>query len=125
MKAYGLGRLTKEVELKYSTSGTAYLSNSIACDRKFSKEKETDFFNIKAFGKTAEAMGKFLKKGSKIFVEGNLQNDEYTTKEGVKKTSTAIYIESWEFAESKGEKTEKEEKPDFLDVPDIADLPFS
>ena len=125
MKTYGIGRLTKEVELNHSTSGTAYLTNSIACERKFSKENKSDFFNIKVFGKTAEAMAKYLRKGSKILVEGNLQNDEYTTKEGVKKSSIAIYVESWEFAESKGEKTE--EKPDFISVPEglVETLPFS
>lgn len=125
MRVYGLGRLTKDIELKYSQSGTAYMSNSIACDRKFAKEKTTDFFNIKAFGKTAEAMDKFLHKGSKIFVEGSLQNDEYTTKEGVKKTTTSLYVDSWEFAEGKGEV--KEEKPDFISVPEglVEELPFS
>ena len=125
MRGYGIGRLTKDIEVKYSATGTAYLTNSIACDRKFSKEKQTDFFNIKVFGKTAEAMGKFLHKGSKIFVEGSLQNDEYTTKEGVKKTTTSLYVDSWEFAEGKGEA--KEEKPDFISVPEglVEELPFS
>ena len=48
MRVYGIGRLTKDIELKSSQSGTAFLaSNSIACERKFSKEKTTDFFNIK------------------------------------------------------------------------------
>ena len=125
MRVYGLGRLTKEIELKYSQSGTAYMSNSIACDRKFAKEKTTDFFNIKAFGKTAEAMDKFLHKGSKIFVEGSLQTDEYTTKDGQKKSSISLYVDSWEFAEGKSEV--KEEKSDFLSVPEglIETLPFS
>lgn len=125
MRVYGLGRLTKEIELKYSQSGTAYMSNSIACDRKFAKEKTTDFFNIKAFGKTAEAMDKFLHKGSKIFVEGSLQTDEYTTKDGQKKSSVSLYVDSWEFAEGKGEA--KEEKPDFISVPEglVEELPFS
>lgn len=125
MRVYGLGRLTKDIELKYSQSGTAYMSNSIACDRKFAKEKTTDFFNIKAFGKTAEAMDKFLHKGSKIFIEGSLQTDEYTTKDGQKKSSVSLYVDSWEFAEGKGEV--KEEKSDFLSVPEglIETLPFS
>lgn len=126
MKAYGIGRLTKEIELKYSQSGTAYMSNSIACDRKFVKEKTTDFFNIKAFSKTAEAMDKMLHKGSKIFVEGELQVDEYTDKNGIKKSSVSIVVSSWEFAESKGESKE-EKKPDdeFLKVADLSDLPFA
>ena len=125
MKAYGIGRLTKDIELKYSQSGTAFMSNSIACDRKFAKEKTTDFFQIKAFSKTAEAMEKFLHKGSKVFVEGELQVEEYTDKSGVKKQTTSIVVSSWEFAESKGEKKE-ETKNNFLNIPDslIEELPF-
>lgn len=127
MKAYGIGRITRDLELKYSQSGTAFMSNSIACDRKFAKEKTTDFFNIKAFSKTAEAMEKFLHKGSKVFVEGELQVEEYTDKQGVKKQTTSIVVSSWEFAEGKGEekKEEKKDNYDFLNVSDIADLPFS
>ena len=125
MHCYGLGRLTKEVELKSSQNGTSYLSNSVACDRKYG-EKKTDFFNIKAFGKTAEAMDKFLHKGSKIFVEGDLQIDEYTDKTGNKRQTVSIVVTSWEFAESKGES--KEEKKDgFLNIPEglTEELPFA
>lgn len=123
MRVFGIGRLTKDIELKSSQSGTSYLSNSIACDRKYG-EKKTDFFNIKAFGKTAEAMDKFLHKGSKIFIEGDIQVDEYTDKNGVKKSSVSIVISSWEFAEGKGEKSESDDKK-FLEIEDLADLPFA
>lgn len=127
MKAYGIGRLTREIELKSSTSGTSYLANSIACDRKYSKEKVTDFFNIKAFGKVAEGMDKWLHKGSKIFIEGDIQVDEYTDKNGVKKSTTSIVVSSWEFAEGKGETApeKKDDVADFLNVSDISELPFA
>lgn len=133
MKAFGLGRLTRDIELKYSTSGTAYMQNSIACDRRFKKDgdPDADFFNIKVFGKTAEAMEKMLHKGSKIFVEGTLQNDSWTDKDGNKKSQTAIMVESWEFAESKGQQTETKSKDngqfDFMNIPDglVEQLPFS
>ena len=126
MRAYGIGRITREVELKYSQSGTAFMSNSIACDRKFAKEKTTDFFNIKAFGKVAEGMEKYLHKGSKVLVEGDLQTEEYTDKQGVKKQTTSIVVSSWEFAEGKGE-TKEEPKNDFLSIPDglVEELPFA
>lgn len=128
MHCYGIGRLTRELELKSSTSGTSYLTNSIACDRKYG-EKKTDFYQIKAFGKLAEAMNSYLHKGSKIFVEGELQIDEYTNKTGEKKQTTTITVSSWEFAEAKSES--KESKNDFINVaPEIEeqlpfDLPFS
>ena len=129
MKAFGLGRLTRDIELKYSQSGTAYMQNSIACDRRFKKDgdPDADFFNIKVFGKTAEAMEKMLHKGSKIFVEGTLQNDSWTDKDGNKKSQTAIMVETWEFAESKVTEVKAEKKDDFLSIPDglIEDLPFA
>lgn len=127
MRIYGLCRLCKDIELNHSQSGTAYLSNSIACDRRFSKEeKKADFFYIKAFAKTAESMANFLHKGSKIFIEGDLQTDEYTDKAGNKKTSTYVVISSWEFAESKGESENKSSNNDFINVaPEILEeLPF-
>lgn len=132
MRIYGLARLTKEIELKYSASGTAYLMNGIACDRKYKKDGEptADFFNIKVFGKTAEAMNQYLHKGSKVFIEGDLQTETYTDKAGSKKTSTAIFVTSWEFAESKadsGNGNSNAKSNDFLNVPDglVEELPFS
>ena len=126
-KWIGIARLTKDIELKYSTSGTAYMQNGIAVDRK-GKEKATDFFNVSAFGKTAEAMEKYLRKGSKIAIEGHLQADSYTDKTGQKKTSVSIIIDSWEFAEAKGE--EKKDSPaasEWLNIPEglTEELPFS
>lgn len=129
MKVYGLCRLTKDIELKHSQGGTAYLMNGIACDRKFKKEGEptADFFNVKAFNRTAESMSQMLHKGSKIFIEGDLQTESYTDKAGQKKTSISILITSWEFAESKNSSESKSSENDFLSVPDglIETLPFS
>jgi len=126
MKAYGIGRLCRDIELKSSTSGTSYLANSIACDRKYSKEKVTDFIPIKAFGKVADGMDKWLHKGSKILIEGDIQVDEYTDKNGVKKSTTSIVVSSWEFAEGKGESTPEKKETDFLSVPEtlVEELPF-
>ena len=110
------GNLCKEVEVKTSSSGTAYLTNSIAVKREFHKdgEPESDFFSISIFGKSAEAAGKYLHKGSRIIVTGRIQNDSYTTKEGEKKTTTKVLVEKWEFAGGKDESAEK--KDDFLNV---------
>ena len=127
MKVYGIGRLTRELELKSSTSGTSYLTNSIACDRKYG-EKKTDFYQIKAFGKLAESMDKYLRKGSRILVEGDLQTDEYVDKTGNKKQSVSIVVSAWEFADSKtGESKESNEsKNDFINVTiPMEELPFS
>lgn len=126
MHCYGIGRLTRELELKSSTSGTSYLTNSIACDRKYG-EKKTDFFQIKAFGKLAESMDKYLRKGSRILVEGDLQTDEYVDKTGNKKQSVSIVVSAWEFADSKTGESKEEKSNDFINVPDsiIETLPFA
>ena len=126
MRVYGLGRLTRELELKSSTSGTSYLTNSIACDRKYG-EKKTDFYQIKAFGKLAESMDKYLRKGSRILVEGDLQTDEYVDKTGNKKQSVSIVVSAWEFADSKTGESKEEKSNDFINVPDsiLEELPFA
>lgn len=77
------GRLTKDPEVKIAQSGKAYTRVGIAVDRAFSKDKEVDFFNLVAFGKTAEFLGKRFSKGSKILVEGRVQIERYEGKDGI------------------------------------------
>ena len=122
-----MGRLTREIDVKTSTTGTSFTRNSIAVDRK-GKDKETDFFNITGFGKTCEFMEKYLHKGSKVVITGRLQNDSYTDRNGNKVTSTSVIIEEIEFAEPKGDAPKEENKEtDFLNVPAsiVEELPFS
>jgi single-strand DNA-binding protein len=76
----------------------------LAVDRRFKRagEQDTaDFFNCTAFGRTAEFIEKYFKKGLKTVVTGRIQNDNYTNKEGQKVYSTVIIVEDAEFAESK------------------------
>lgn len=113
-----IGRITKDISLQYSTSGTAYVRNSIAVDRK-GKEKKTDFFSITAFGKTAEFIDKYFSKGSKIAISGHLQSDSYTDKNGNKKESVSIIIDEVDFCDSK-----KESNDGFLEVTTAEELPF-
>ena len=116
-----IGRFTKDIKLEYSQSGTAYLRNGIALNRK-GKDDTTDFFNVSAFGKTAEFIDKYFSKGSKVAISGHLQSDSYTTKDGEKRTSVAIIIDSVDFCESKGEKSKSGD--DFLNVTVTEELPF-
>ncbi len=130
-KVIMMGRLTRDPEISSSTSGTTFARFSIAVDRKIKAEgqPEADFFNCTSFGKQAEFIERYLKKGTKIVITGRLQNDSYTNKEGQKVTSTKIMTEEVEFAESKkdGQTEQKTENNDFLSIPDgMADeLPFS
>lgn len=100
-KVFLSGRLTRDPEAKYSQSNTAFARVGIAVDRAFSKNKEVDFFNLVAFGKTAEFLGKWFSKGSKLLAEGRLQISKYKDKEGNERTSTEIVVDNVEFAGSK------------------------
>lgn len=131
-KVIEIGRLTKDPEITTSTSGTTFARFSIAVDRRFKKEgePEADFFNCTAFGKTAEFISAWIKKGTKVAIVGRLQNNNYTNKEGQKVYDVRIMVEEIEFAESKKEGQEKPQEnqgADFLNVPDglVEELPFS
>jgi len=96
-----IGRLTKDPEIR--TSGNYTIASfSLAVDRKFKRDGEpgADFFNCTAFNKTAEFVEKYCKKGTKMVVEGRIQNDNYE-KDGVKHYGVKIMVDSLEFAESK------------------------
>ncbi|MBR0290121.1 MAG: single-stranded DNA-binding protein [Selenomonadaceae bacterium] len=93
------GNLTRDVDLK--SGNTTYARIGLAVNRPRSTKKEVDFFNLVAFGKTAEVMAKYLSKGSKILVEGQLRFSQYEDKNGQKQRSTDILIENVEFLDSK------------------------
>jgi len=118
-KIFLSGNLTRDVEL-YNSTNTAVAKTGIAVNRPFSKDKAVDFFNLVAFGKTAEFMSKYFGRGSKVLIEGRLQTSTYE-KDGVKRTATDIIIEQVEFAGGKRENRDK----DFGGEPvDDGDTPF-
>ena len=97
-----MGRLTRDPEVSSSTTGTTFARYSIAVDRRFKRdgEPDADFFNCTSFGKQAEFVERYLKKGTKVVVSGRLQNNNYTNKEGQKVYTTEVVIEDQEFCES-------------------------
>lgn len=100
------GRLTRDPELRRTGSGTAVASFSVACDRDFSKEKEVDFIDCVAWGKTGEFVSGYFAKGASILVSGRLQMRSYTDKSGSKRTAAEVVAESVHFCGSKAERTE-------------------
>lgn len=97
------GRLTKDVDIRYSQSSNpvAVSKFSIAVRREFARngEQDTDFFNCVAFGKTAENIGKFFTKGSGIIVRGRIQIDTIEKDNKSKIYYTNIVVEGFDFAE--------------------------
>ena len=127
-KVYLTGRLTRDVELRRSQSGMALARVGIAVDRP-TKNKEVDFFNLAAFDKTAEILGKYCSKGTKILLEGHLRFSQYEDKQGNKKSSVDVVIDSFEFTEPKGASRKPDNDTDTDNGNDSApfdenDMPF-
>lgn len=95
-----IGNLTRDPELRYTPQGTAVATMSIATNRSWTnaengeKTEQVEFHRIVAWAKLAEICGQFLKKGKKIYVEGRLQTRDWTTKDGQKRQTTEIVMES-------------------------------
>ena len=129
-KVIFLGRLGKDPEVRYGSNDHVVATFSLAVDRKYKRDNEptVDFFNLVAFGKTAEFCEKYLRQGTKVLVTGRVQNDNYTNKDGQKVYSTQVYVDEIEFAESKASGTQaKPQNNDFINVDDsdLEELPFN
>lgn len=107
-KAILVGRITKDIELKSTTSGKEVCQFILAVTRNYktNDKYESDFITCKAFGKTAEFISKFTKKGNKLAIEGRILTGSYE-KDGNKVYTTDIIVENVSFVETK----KKEEKP--------------
>ncbi len=102
----GVGRLTKDVDLRYYQSGTAVANFTLAINRPFKNqdgEREADFIRILAFGKTAETIAQYVKKGQQLGIEGRIQTGSYENKQGQMVYTTDIVVNQFTFiSESKG-----------------------
>ena len=128
-----IGRLTRDPELRYTSSGLAVANFTVAVDRPYKNqqgEKETDFIRVVVWRKQAENVANYLSKGRLVAVEGSLQIRNYEGQDGGKKQSTEVLADSVQFLESKT-KTVTAENPgvsnydDFQAPPEYTeDLPF-
>ena len=92
-----IGRLTKDPELNFAAgSGTAVARFSLAVTRPFKKD-ETDFINCIAFGKTGETIAQYLTKGRQLAVTGSIRTGSYDAKDGTKRYTTDVVVDSFEF----------------------------
>lgn len=121
-KIFLSGNLTRDFDVKFSSAGKAYAHSGLAVQR--FAGKDVDFFNIVAFGKTAEFCNKFLEKGRRVIIEGKLQTSSYADEYGNKRTDFSVIVDNIEFADSKKkDSSELTEKPP-ASVDDDLDLPF-
>ena len=134
-----MGRLCADPEVRYGgANNTAVANFRIAVDRRFKRdgEQDADFFLITALGKQGEFAEKYLRKGTKILMEGEIRNNNYTNKDGVMVYQNQIVATSIEFAESKSSQSNNndyqpqpspQDNDGFMNIPDgiEEELPFN
>lgn len=101
-----IGRMTKDVELRYTQSGTAVGSFTLAVNRSFKNsdgEREADFINAVIWRKAAENLANFTGKGAMVAIEGRLQTRNYEGKDGKRVYVTEVVVDNFSLLESKSE----------------------
>lgn len=142
-----IGRLTFEPELKSTPSGVSVTRLQIAVDRRYqrqSEERKADFIDVTAWRQTAEFINRYFHKGDMIAIEGSIQTESYTDRDGTKRKSVAVIANNVSFCGSKSESApaggnayattvqrtapaqgySNAAPPDFEEIVDDDDLPF-
>jgi len=126
-----IGRLTKDVDIMMSESGAAVGKFTLANNRSYMSggewKNQVFFFDCVLFGKSAENLQKYCKKGDRISVEGMLQQSRWTDNKGNNHSKIQVAVKEYQLLESKKEKTEGPEKPKDNSVSSLGtqvDIPF-
>lgn len=133
-----IGNLTRDPELRTTTTGTNVTSFSVATSRRWKDKQsgepreQTEFHNVVAWGRLSEIVSQYLHKGSKVYIEGRLQTRSWEDQTGTKKYRTEIIAENLIMLDSRGSTASKapEEKPAAASAPteeeeiNVEDIPF-
>lgn len=134
-----LGRLTKDPEVRYTSGNNTQVTTfTIAVNRRFvaqGGERQSDFFNLTAFGKTAEFCSKYFRKGQQVLVTGRIQNRTWEDQNGQKRYTMDFIVEDTYFADSKRDGAGSMDMPvppmpastdagDFITIDETEELPF-
>lgn len=102
-----VGNLTRDIELRYSQGGMGIAKTAIATSRKFTsngeKKEEVCFVDITFFGRSAEVANQYLRKGSKILVEGRLNFEQWVDQNGGKRSKHSVTVETMQMLDSKND----------------------
>ena len=102
-----VGNLTRDIELKYANSGSAIANTAIATSRKFTqngeRKEEVCFMDITFFGRSAEVANQFLRRGSKVLVEGRIKFDQWVAQDGSKRSKHSVIVETMQMLDSKAD----------------------
>lgn len=125
-----MGNLTRDPELKRTSSDMAVAQISIAVNRQYKDktgemQKETTYVDCEAWGRTAETMSKYLVKGRPVFVEGRLKLDQWQDKDGNNRSKLKMVIEKFEFVDSKASQSSTPSQQETVPTtPPDDDIPF-
>ena len=120
-----MGRLTRDPDVRMTQNGTTAANFALACERDYApqgQDRETDFFDIVAFGKTADFAGQYFAKGQLVAVKGRLQQRDWTDKQGNKRRTTEILADRCYFAEKRQDRDAS--SGGFQQMPDSTPIPF-
>jgi single-strand DNA-binding protein len=130
-KAIIIGRLTRDPEMRTTTSGVNTTTFTVAVSRNYTGangERETDFLNCVAWRKQAENIAKYCTKGSQVAVEGRIQTRSYDAQDGTKRYVTEIIADNVTFLGGKGSNVPSEDnyvgRNSSVDTTDISEDPF-
>ena len=103
-----VGNLTRDIELRYLPSGSAVGKTGIATNRRFKsasgeQKEEVMFIDLTFFGRTAEIANQYLRKGSKVLVEGRIVLEQWTAQDGTKRSRHSITVENMQMLDSRGD----------------------
>ena len=121
------GRLTRDPELRQTTTGKNVANFNIACDRGFKNadgKSQADFIDCIAWNKTAEFICRYFGKGDLIVVDGRLQTRKYQDKSGNNRTAVEVSVNNAHFARKKETAAPSSPDADFEPLPDDEDMPF-
>lgn len=105
-----IGRLARDPELHYTPNAKAVVKVTVAVDRGFGENKQTDWIPVTAWEQTAEFVSNYLEKGSRVAVEGRLQSHTYETKDGVKRTVYEVVAHRIQSLDSKKKEQPQDER---------------
>jgi single-strand DNA-binding protein len=110
-----VGNLTRDIEMKFTPGGLGIANTAIAATKKFkaqdgSQKEEVMFIDIAFFGRTAEVVQQYLRKGSKVLIEGRLKFDQWSDQNGQKRSKHSVSVETMQMLDSKGSNPSAQDK---------------
>lgn len=127
------GNLSKDIEMQYSQNGTAIAKTSIAVNKKVKNEKQVTFINCKLIGRLAEIANQYLRTGSKVLFEGELQINDYVDKDNIKRQWVEVLVLNMEMLnsnqnnkENNVNETSNQDKNEvgLVEIDSVEDIPF-